>query len=279
MKWCNLFVLSLLSFLSLSQKNDFSVVGKVLNQNKAPVEGVLVKIKGGDEVEITNDSGEFVFNNLSEGKYILIVSKVGVNTVMKTFNLGDTSQSNLYVDVYQYSELINEVSVVEKTDQTKIKESSWSVESIAVNNLKNSTLDVNTVLSSSSGINLRENGGVGSEFNFSLNGLNDYRVRFFIDEVPIDYLGEAFRLNNLPVNLVERVDVYKGVVPVELGADALGGAVNLITSNSKKSYLDLSYSLGSFNTQHFTLNSQYRNPKNGFTIKPRAFLNYSANNL
>ena len=46
----------------------------------------------------------------------------------------------------------------------------------------------------------------------------------------MDYFGSSYSINNFPVSLVDRIDVYKGVVPVELGSDALGGAINLVTS-------------------------------------------------
>ena len=47
--------------------------------------------------------------------------------------------------------------------------------------------------------------------------------------------------------MAERVEVYKGVLPVNLGADALGGAVNIV-SRRDANYLDATYSFGSFNT-------------------------------
>lgn len=42
--------------------------------------------------------------------------------------------------------------------------------------------------------------------------------------------------------MAERVEVYKGVLPVNLGADALGGAVNIV-SRRDANYLDATYSL------------------------------------
>ena len=61
-------------------------------------------------------------------------------------------------------------------------------------------------------------------------------------------MGSAMALNNIPVNLADRLEVYKGVVPVQLGADAMGGAVNVVTNQKANNYLDLSHSYGSFNT-------------------------------
>jgi len=52
----------------------------------------------------------------------------------------------------------------------------------------------------SSGINVRQSGGIGSEFNCSLNRLLENQIRYFIDGIPMKYFGSAL---TFPVNLVE----------------------------------------------------------------------------
>jgi len=70
-----------------------------------------------------------------------------------------------------------------------------------------------------------------------LNGFSGNQVRFFLDGVPMDNFGSSFQINNIPINFAERVEVYKGVVPIWLGSDALGGAVNIITGNKYRNYI------------------------------------------
>src|SRR5690606_25849188 len=96
------------------------------------------------------------------------------------------------------------------------------------------------------------------------------------DGIPMDNFGSSFQLNNIPINFAERVEVYKGVVPVWLGGDALGGAVNIVTKNQPGKYLDASYSYGSFNTHKTSVNAGYITD-NGFTMMLSAFQNYSDN--
>lgn len=127
------------------------------------------------------------------------------------------------------------------------------------------------------GVKLRVNSGVGSDYNFTLNGFSGRQVKFFMDGLAMDNFGDAFSINNLPANMVERAEVYKGVLPVGLGADALGGAVNVITRKTAN-YLDVSYSFGSFNTHKASINGAYTNGKTGLTTRLTSFLNYSDNN-
>ena len=102
-------------------------------------------------------------------------------------------------------------------------------------------------------------------------------VKVFIDGVPMDNFGSSFQMNNIPINLAERVEVYKGVVPIWLGGDALGGAINIVTSSKPRTYVDASYSFGSFNTFKTAVNAGYTS-KSGFTTEINAFQNYSDNN-
>jgi len=98
-----------------------------------------------------------------------------------------------------------------------------------------------------------------------------------MDGIPMDNFGTSFQINNIPINLAERIEVYKGVVPMWLGSDALGGAVNIVTGNKHRNYVDASYSYGSFNTHRSVVNAAATS-KDGFTVQLNAFQNYSDNN-
>lgn len=90
-------------------------------------------------------------------------------------------------------------------------------------------------------------------------------------------MGSSFGLNNIPVNFADRIEVYKGVVPVGFGTDAIGGVINIVTNKKKRNwFLDASYSYGSFNTHKSYVNFG-QTLKNGFTYEINAFQNYSDN--
>src|SRR5699024_4354917 len=101
----------------------------------------------------------------------------------------------------------------------------------------------------------------GSDYAINLNGFTGRHVKIFMDGVPMEGMGSSFQLNNIPINMAQRIEIYKGVVPIELGADALGGAINVITNKRNKSYADFSYSYGSFNTHKTNLNLGYSGKK------------------
>ncbi len=172
---------------------------------------------------------------------------------------------------------VDEVEVTGKTAIRKAKEQAFNVNVIDAKQLYNSSVDINQALNRTTGVRVREDGGLGSTFNFSLNGFSGRQVKFFLDGLPMDNFGSSLTLNNFPAAMADRIEIYKGVLPVSLGADALGGAVNIVT-RPDANYLDVSYGYGSFNTHKASANGAFTDSVTGFTVRANAFYNYSDNN-
>lgn len=157
-----------------------------------------------------------------------------------------------------YSEQeLESVEVTGSDSSELLEESGFNVDVISTDEYLNSNKDINQVLNTTPGIVIRTDGGLGSSFKLSLNGLSENQIRYFIDGVPMEDFGSALSLDNFPVNLVESIEVYKGVVPINLSSDALGGAINVVTPSLNNTYVDLSYSYGSFDTQRLAVNANY----------------------
>ena len=225
----------------------------------------------------TDGKGYFEIQGINPGTYTLVITSVGYRTmeVKVTVKPGRNVVEDLMLETS--SQELQNLQIVGKTKTQESRESAFAVQSIETRQLANTTTDLNQVLNRSTGIRVREQGGLGSDFQFSINGLSGKSVRFFMDGIPMESFGSSMSLNNIPVNLAERIEVYKGVVPVELGSDALGGAVNIVTNQSLRRYMDASYSYGSFNTHRAALNTGYADAKSGFFINVGGFYNYSDN--
>jgi outer membrane cobalamin receptor len=135
-------------------------------------------------------------------------------------------------DHFEISDEANELEtfvIVGVQDEAAVLEqSAAAVDVIDLKADQKLTADLSEVLSREPGISIRRMGGLGSRERFSLNGLRDEQIRFFIDGIPLEMSPYTFGISSIPINLVQRADIYHGVVPIELGADALGGAVNFI---------------------------------------------------
>jgi len=274
----NLFILffSVLTLGAYAQ-NQSSISGYV-NDGNETITGASVIIKGSKNGVTTNASGYFEIGKLSAGNYTLVISYLGFVAQSRTVSLKTNENLKLNFTLKTNQQQLGDVAVQGKTKTQEIKESGFAVNAIDTKKFANTTADLNQILNRSTGVRIREQGGLGSDFKFSINGLSGKQVKFFIDGIPMDVMGSAMSLNNIPVNLADRLEVFKGVVPVQLGADAMGGAVNVVTNQKATNYLDVSHSYGSFNTNRSSLSGQYVDHKTGLIVKGSGFFNSSDNN-
>ena len=124
---------------------------------------------------------------------------------------------------------LEEVTVVSKGIH-RVRRSAYNAIAIDMDALQGSSSNLNEALNKAPGIRLRESGGVGSENQLTLDGFTGKHVKVFIDGVPQEGVGSSFNINNLPISFAERIEVYKGVVPIGFGTDALGGVINIVTN-------------------------------------------------
>ncbi|MFC6997064.1 TonB-dependent receptor [Rufibacter roseus] len=264
-----------LPFAGQAQKKE-AISGKVIDTGSNAIEFANVYLKGTEAATQTKADGTFTLSAPS-GDYELVISFVGYSTKTTPIQIAAGRTTNLGTIVLSENQKISEVVVTGKTQGTIVKEEGFNVTVLDAKKLYSTSADLNQALNRTTGIRVREDGGVGSNFSFSLNGFTGRQVKFFLDGIPMDNFGSSLTLNNLPVTMAERVEVYKGVLPIHLGADALGGAVNIVT-RANPNFLDFSYGLGSFNTHKASVNGAFTNPDNGLTFRANAFYNYSDNN-
>lgn len=134
------------------------------------------------------------------------------------------------------------------SEATRLEKSADAVTVVRLAEAKQRSSDMADVLSRAPGIVVRRSGGLGSNVRFSINGLYGSAVRTFVDGIPLEMSGLPTNAGAISVNLLDHVEIYRGVVPLRLAADALGGAMNLVTDKRFDDHASLSYLAGSFGT-------------------------------
>lgn len=171
-----------------------------------------------------------------------------------------------------------EVTVHGESAAEQLRNSAESVKVIETDRARREAADLAEVLSRTQGVGVRRTGGMGSDTSISLNGFSDDQVRFFLDGVPLELSGYPFGLASVPVNLVQRVEIYTGVVPVRFGADALGGAINLVTDRrTRGTHASGSYEVGSFGTHSVTFGASHGFERSGFFVAMHGFADGALN--
>ncbi|ANI88139.1 hypothetical protein A9P82_01715 [Arachidicoccus ginsenosidimutans] len=269
-------ITTLFAYISgMAQTDVYHISGKVFSQHKFPVIAASVRFPELKKNIVTDSSGRFSLSDMPAGTYTIIISATGYITLKSKIVVTKRAQNFSFL-LKTRTALLNDVSVFGYSRIKSLNRQAYNVTAIDAQKLQNTVTDVAHVLDHVPGARLRETGGLGSDYDFSISGFSGNRIKFFLDGIPMESFGPSFQINNIPVNLAERIEVYKGVVPVWLGGDALGGAVNIVTNNRLKNYLDVSYSYGSFNTHRTNINAGYTSKK-GFTVRLNAFQNYSDN--
>ena len=269
------FLLLLISISAFSQHKTM-ISGKVLSTEKTTVDFATVYLKGTNYGGTTNEEGIYHLQ-APAGEYTLVVSAIGYKTVEKPVKLMRGERTKMNVVISPQATELDEVVVV-SNGVTRLKRSAFNAVALDTKALQNSTQNLSEALAQAPGMKIRESGGVGSDMQLMMDGFTGKHIKIFIDGVPQEGVGSSFGLNNIPVNYAERIEVYKGVVPVGFGTDAIGGGINIITKkNRNKWFLDASYSYGSFNTHKSYVNFG-QTFRSGLTYEINVFQNYSDNN-
>lgn len=264
------------SFVYAQRRETAKISGYVRDKDGNALSEAIVHLRNTAYSANVDKEGYFVLV-ARPGAYELVASSIGYlsQTVSVTIKNGEDKHQSLSLES-DPNMVIDQVIVTGKSAIAEVRESPFNVVALDAKSLYNSTLDLGHMLDKASGVKIRETGGVGSNMSVTLNGFTGRHIKIFMDGVPMEGFGSAFQLNNIPVNIADRIEVYKGVVPIEFGADALGGVVNIVTSQSSNTYLDASYSYGSFNTHKSSVNFGHTT-RSGFVFQLNAFQNYSDN--
>lgn len=250
------------------------VAGKILSADGIPVDYATVYLKGTNYSATSDEKGVYHIK-APAGTYTVVFSSVGYEPKELTARINAAERTKLTVKLRPVTELA-EVVVVGNT-LSKVRNSAFNATAVSTTEFLNTTKTLSEALSKAPGMKIRESGGVGSDMAVTMDGFSGKHVKVFIDGVPQEGVGSSFGLNNIPVNFAERIEVYRGVVPVGFGADAIGGVINIVTPKRRRHwFLDASYSYGSFNTHKSYVNFG-QTLSNGFKYEVNAFQNYSDN--
>ena len=263
--------------ISASAQEMTGISGRIISaEDRSAIDFADIYLKETTYGCITDENGTFRLE-APQGTYTLAVAAIGYGTYEMTITLSGRDTTLRTIALKPARNQLDEVVVMSER-KSHVRQSAFNAVDLSVKEMHNSSKSLGEALSQLPGLKLRESGGVGSDAQLTLDGFSGKHVKVFIDGVPQEGAGTALDINNLPVNFAERIEVYKGVVPVGFGSDALGGVINIVTKKRRHGWsLDASYSYGSFNTHKSYVNFSHT-LRNGLAYEINAFQNYSDNN-
>lgn len=269
-------IFTLFTACSFAQQSIIS--GKVQRQDGEPVSHATVKIKGTSVATMSDDYGRYELKNVSYGRHILQVSSLEITSQEITITVNKPRQSRNVVIDPQKDLALNEVLIEKMTKKKQMETSGFAVAVIETKEASLRNLTTNELLDRAVGVRVRQNGGIGSQVEYNLNGMSGSAIGIFLDGTPISTFGQSFNLNNIPPAMIERIEVYKGVLPSHLAGDYVGGAINVIMKkDASANNITAAISYGSFNTLQTDVSALYRDQKSGFTTRVSGFYTYTDN--
>ena len=188
-------------FLSFSANGDDSkmttISGKVVDKGGNPISSALVGIVSIQKFVLTDENGGYTMTNIPHGKYTVDISTIYAEPKSSAIECKSPTQALMFeVDARDAIE-IEEVVVTAKSDAAVIKERGFALSVVNTNSSVLTTLPASELLDRSSGVRLRQSGGVGSNIDYSINGLSGGSIKVFIDGISIDNYGASFSLSSI----------------------------------------------------------------------------------
>lgn len=220
--------LLLISALSFAQGKTIS--GTVSASNNF-VESVTISLNDGQEVTTSNANGYYEFTNLSAGVYEIVVTGVAFKTSIKSIVVSENSTYTLNFELSNFENYLSEV-VVTGTKTFKRKTES----AVIVHVLDSKTLNNLQVCNLAEGLKFQPGLRVETDCQtcnyqqLRMNGLAGGYSQILINGRPIfSPLMGLYGMEQLPVNMIDRIEVVRGGGSSLYGSSAIGGTVNVIT--------------------------------------------------
>ena len=192
-----------------------------------------ILIVGTGQGTIANEAGQFQFRDLAEGTYVLRVSAVGYRTLEKSIVVGSEYMAVVHFPLEEEAVMVDEVVVSASRNEVSRRDAPVVVNVLSpiLFETVNST-DLAKSLNFQSGLRVENNCQNCGFPQVRINGLDGPYSQILINSRPIiSALSGVYGLEQIPTNMIDRVEVVRGGGSALFGANAVGGTVNIITKD------------------------------------------------
>lgn len=253
----NLFAALFALLLPVLASAQFSVSGKITDQQTGDVlPGATITLQNTANSVVANATGQYQFNNLKPGAYVLQVVYIGYNTQKKRINLSANTTANFYLtnSSQQAEEVTINATRAEKNAPTTF--TNLSKKDIEKNNLGQ---DLPYLLDQTPSVVTSSDAGAGIGYTgIRIRGSDASRINVTVNGIPYnDSESQGAYFVDLPdfASSVDNIQIQRGVGTSTNGAGAFGASINVQTNTRRDSaYLELNNSAGSYGSIKNTFN-------------------------
>lgn len=244
---CILLALACFSGIAHAQ---FSLTGKVTGAGNETLTGAYVMIENSYYQTVTGPSGQFAFNGMKPGRYVLTVSYIGYEPQTRTLELNTHTTLDIQL---KESAVVSDAVVISAVRASQNTPTTFTTISKAEINRKNMVQDLPYLLSAEPSVVTTSDAGAGVGYTgLRIRGSDITRINVTINGIPLnDPESHGVYWVDIPdfASSVNSLQLQRGVGSSTNGAGAFGASMNIETSTFQPdAFGEISLGAGSFNT-------------------------------
>ena len=197
----------------------------------------------------SNEAGHFEFKDMAPGKYTIRVSAMGYRTETKTVTVSKEYATVVHFEMTDEALKIEELVVSANRNEVSRREAPVVVNIAGPKLIEtvNST-DLAKTLNYLPGLRVENNCQNCGFPQVRINGLEGPYSQILINSRPlVSALSGVYGLEQIPVSMIERVEVVRGGGSALFGANAVGGTINIITKDPVNNSFQVSSNFSNMN--------------------------------
>ncbi len=240
-----------LMLVTLLQAQESGKIKGTVRSTTTTVPYVNVLIPSLKKSVVSNAEGKYSFAKIPFGTYEIQVSGLGFQTLKKTITINNNQTEEVNFDLTDFRNDLNEVVVTGTKTFKRKTESPVMVSVLDSKNLGNlQVCNLSEGLKFQPGLRVETDCQTCNYTQLRMNGLAGGYSQILINGRPLfSPLMGLYGMEQLPVNMIERIEVVRGGGSSLYGSSAIGGTVNVITKIPKKDAFEI-------NTTYYNINGK-----------------------
>ena len=232
---------------------DANLFGHVVDRDSGEhIPYASIAVTGTTFGTTTDASGHYFLKNLPQGELTIEVRALGYAAAQATVTLRRNTTTELNFEVVQSGISMDEVVVSASRSATLRREAPALVSVLDAALFEKSNAScLAQGLSFQPGVRVENDCQNCGFTQVRINGLDGHYSQILVDSHPVfSALTGVYGLEQIPANMIERVEVLRGGGSALYGSSAIGGTINVITKEPTRSSARLSHTLSSLGGSH-----------------------------